>query len=102
MRIAAPVMLPACAYWSERAPPGIAEGRSRSPRTQQSCGRWSCAGRCETRGRPRGRSGAAAIIPTLTLEAVIAWLDTGQPDPDHAANRIDQAIQGVIQAALAG
>ena len=45
---------------------------------------------------------AARLIPTLTLEAVIAWLDTGQPDPDHAANRIDQAIQGVIQAALTG
>ncbi|MBE1579667.1 MULTISPECIES: TetR/AcrR family transcriptional regulator [Pseudonocardiaceae] len=45
---------------------------------------------------------AARLIPTLTLEAVIAWLDTGQPDPDHAANRIGQAIQGVIQAAQTG
>jgi AcrR family transcriptional regulator len=41
---------------------------------------------------------AARLIPTLTLEAVIAWLDTGQPDPDHAAARIGQAIQAVIQA----
>lgn len=45
---------------------------------------------------------AARLIPTLTLEAVIAWLDTGQPDPDHAAERIGHAIQGVIHAAQNG
>jgi AcrR family transcriptional regulator len=45
---------------------------------------------------------AARLIPTLTLEAVIAWLDTGQPDPDHAAERIGHAIQGVIQASQTG
>lgn len=45
------------------------------------------------------RAWAARLVPTLTLEAVIAWLDTGQPDPDHAADRIGRAIQGVIQAA---
>jgi len=44
------------------------------------------------------QSWAARLIPTLTLEAVLAWLDTGQPDPDHAAERIEQAIQGVIRA----
>jgi AcrR family transcriptional regulator len=42
---------------------------------------------------------ATRLIPTLTLEAVIAWLDTGQPDPDHAAHRIGHAIQAVIDAA---
>ncbi|MEV4060378.1 TetR/AcrR family transcriptional regulator [Nonomuraea dietziae] len=42
---------------------------------------------------------AAQIIPALTLEGVIAWLDAGQPDPDQAAERISQAIHGVIQAA---
>jgi AcrR family transcriptional regulator len=42
---------------------------------------------------------ASRLIPTLTLEAVIAWLDAGQPEPEHAANRIGQAIHGVIQAA---
>ncbi|MDN5852296.1 MAG: TetR/AcrR family transcriptional regulator [Actinomycetia bacterium] len=41
---------------------------------------------------------ASQLIPALTIEAVIAWLDTGQPDPDHAADRIGQAIHGVIQA----
>jgi AcrR family transcriptional regulator len=42
---------------------------------------------------------ASRLIPTLTLEAVIAWLDAGQPEPGHAADRIGRAIHGVIQAA---
>jgi AcrR family transcriptional regulator len=42
---------------------------------------------------------AARLAPTLTIDAVIAWLDADQPDPDQAADRIRQAIQGVIQAA---
>jgi AcrR family transcriptional regulator len=42
---------------------------------------------------------AARLIPTLTIEAVIAWLDAGQPDPDHAAGRIGHAVHGVIHAA---
>lgn len=42
---------------------------------------------------------AARLIPAVTLEAVIAWLDTGQPDPDSAAAHIWQAIDGVIHAA---
>lgn len=43
---------------------------------------------------------AARLLPVLTTEAVIAWLDAGQPDPDQAADRIGQAVHGVIQAAL--
>ena len=43
---------------------------------------------------------AARLIPALTTEAVIAWLDAGQPDPGQAADRIAQAIGGAIQAAL--
>jgi AcrR family transcriptional regulator len=42
---------------------------------------------------------AARLIPAITIEAVIAWLDAGQPDPAHAAERIRQAVNGVIQAA---
>jgi AcrR family transcriptional regulator len=42
---------------------------------------------------------ASRLIPTLTIEAVIAWLDAGQPDPDQAADRIGQTIHGVITAA---
>jgi len=42
---------------------------------------------------------AARLIPALTTEAVIAWLDAGQPDPDQAAERIGRAVHGAIQAA---
>jgi AcrR family transcriptional regulator len=42
---------------------------------------------------------AAQLLPTLTIEAVIAWLDLGQPDPDQAADRIGAAVHGVIAAA---
>jgi AcrR family transcriptional regulator len=45
------------------------------------------------------RSWAARLVPAVTLEAVIAWLDAGQPDPDTAASRISQAVDGVIRAA---
>ena len=44
---------------------------------------------------------AARLIPALTTEAVIAWLDAGQPDPDQAAERIGRAVHGAIQAAQA-
>jgi AcrR family transcriptional regulator len=47
----------------------------------------------------RWRSWAAALLPTLTTEAVIAWLDAGQPDPDHAATRIRHIVDAVVQAA---
>nr|WP_263657452.1 hypothetical protein [Nonomuraea gerenzanensis]SBO92642.1 Transcriptional regulator, TetR family [Nonomuraea gerenzanensis] len=42
---------------------------------------------------------AANLIPGFTLEAVIAWLNAGQPDPDQAAERISQAVHGVMAAA---
>ncbi|MDR0358534.1 MAG: TetR/AcrR family transcriptional regulator [bacterium] len=42
---------------------------------------------------------AAQVIPAVTTEAVIAWLDAGQPDPDQAADRIGRAVSGVIEAA---
>ena len=42
---------------------------------------------------------AARLIPALTVEAVMAWLDAGQPDPGQAAGRIGQAVHGAIQAA---
>lgn len=42
---------------------------------------------------------AARVIPAFTTDAVIAWLDAGQPDPQQAAARIDQAVQGIIEAA---
>lgn len=42
---------------------------------------------------------AARLIPTFTTEAVIGWLDAGQPDPELAADRISRAVHGIIQAA---
>ncbi|MFE6645301.1 TetR/AcrR family transcriptional regulator [Nocardioides sp. NPDC057772] len=42
---------------------------------------------------------ASQLIPTMTTDAVIAWLDSGQPDPDTAAVRIRAAIHGISQAA---
>jgi AcrR family transcriptional regulator len=45
---------------------------------------------------------AALLLPALTTEAVIAWLDVGHPDPDQAARRIAHAIHGVITAAQPG
>jgi AcrR family transcriptional regulator len=59
------------------------------------------AGRNLARQMPRGPwlEWAARVIPAVTTEAVIAWLDAGQPDPDQAADRIGQAVSGVIDAA---
>ncbi|MBF9129091.1 TetR/AcrR family transcriptional regulator [Plantactinospora sp. S1510] len=45
---------------------------------------------------------AAQLAPTAATEAIIAWLDAGQPDPDLAADRVRQVIAGVITAAAAG
>lgn len=50
---------------------------------------------------PRWASWAAQLIPVATIEAVIAWLDAGQPDPDHAADRVAAAVHGIIAAAQA-
>lgn len=44
---------------------------------------------------------ACSLIPTVTLEAVIAWLDAGQPDPTSAADRITMLIRGIRAAAVA-
>jgi AcrR family transcriptional regulator len=41
---------------------------------------------------------ASRLIPTLTIEAMTAWLDAGRPEPDQAPERIRQAIHGVIDA----
>lgn len=42
---------------------------------------------------------AAHVVPVVTIEAIIGWLDAGQPDPDLAAGLIRQTIGGVIHAA---
>jgi AcrR family transcriptional regulator len=44
---------------------------------------------------------AAQLAPAVAIEAIIAWLDAGQPDPAQAAARVRQAVTGVIGAAAA-
>jgi AcrR family transcriptional regulator len=44
---------------------------------------------------------AAQLAPVVAIEAIIAWLDAGQPDPEHAPARVRQATMGVIAAAVA-
>jgi len=44
---------------------------------------------------------AAQLAPVVAIEAVIAWLDAGQPDPAQAAARVRQTVIGVIGAAAA-
>ena len=47
------------------------------------------------------RSWAARLLPSMTVDAVIAWLDAGQPDPDKAAARIRRVVDAVTQSASA-
>jgi AcrR family transcriptional regulator len=42
---------------------------------------------------------AAQLAPAVAIEAIIAWLDAGQPDPANAAGRVRQVVMGVITAA---
>lgn len=44
---------------------------------------------------------AAQLAPVVAIEAIIAWLDAGQPDPAKTAARVRQAVMGVIGAAVA-
>lgn len=44
---------------------------------------------------------AAQLAPVVAIEAIIAWLDAGQPDPARAAGRVRQVVMGVIGAAVA-
>jgi AcrR family transcriptional regulator len=42
---------------------------------------------------------ASQLAPTVAIEAVLAWLDAGLPDPAQAADRVRAAIGGVVTAA---
>ena len=50
---------------------------------------------------PQWARWAAQLAPTAAIEAILAWLDAGQPDPDQTADRVRQVISGVIAAATA-
>jgi len=43
---------------------------------------------------------AAQLAPVVAIEAIIAWLDAGQPDPSLAAGRVRQAVMAVVTAAV--
>ena len=42
---------------------------------------------------------AARLTPAATIAAVIAWLDAGQPDREHAARRILHVLGAITEAA---
>ena len=44
---------------------------------------------------------ASRLAPTVAIEAIIAWLDSGRPEPERAAARIQHVVAGVIAAAVA-
>jgi AcrR family transcriptional regulator len=44
---------------------------------------------------------AAQLAPAVAIEAIIAWLDAGRPDPGQAPARVRQAVMGVVGAAVA-
>jgi AcrR family transcriptional regulator len=44
---------------------------------------------------------AAQLAPVVAIEAIIAWLDAGQPDAGRAPARVRQAVMGVVGAAVA-
>jgi len=42
---------------------------------------------------------AALLAPTVAVDAVIAWLDAGQPDPQKAPERIGRVLDSIVKAA---
>lgn len=44
---------------------------------------------------------AARLATSMTIEAIMCWLDAGRPDPDRAPARILTALEGVYAAARA-
>ncbi len=45
---------------------------------------------------------ASSLVPTVAVEAVIAWLDSGQPEKASAARRIGGAVAAIIAVARSG
>lgn len=38
----------------------------------------------------------ARLAPMLAIEAVMAWLDLGQPDPEQVVERVERALAGLV------
>jgi AcrR family transcriptional regulator len=49
---------------------------------------------------PAWAAWATQLAPTVAIDAVIAWLDAGQPDRDRAAERILQVLGAITEAAM--
>ena len=49
-------------------------------------------------GEDAPRRWAAHLIPALVIEAIIAWLDAGSPQPNRASDIISGMVAGVTQA----
>ena len=43
---------------------------------------------------------AANLALTVTVEATMAWIEVGSPDPDQAADRITETVKAVITASI--
>jgi AcrR family transcriptional regulator len=43
---------------------------------------------------------ASQLAPVVAIEAIIAWLDAGQPDPAQTAGRVRQAVMSAIAATV--
>lgn len=47
---------------------------------------------------PEWAGWAASLATTVTIEAIMAWLDAGRPEPERAAERVLAAVDGVFRA----
>ncbi|GAB3497448.1 TetR/AcrR family transcriptional regulator [Amycolatopsis cihanbeyliensis] len=56
----------------------------------------------EVTGEVAWASWAANVATTMVIEAIMAWLDAGRPDPEDASRRILLAVDGIYQAIAAG
>lgn len=47
---------------------------------------------------PQQRQWAAELIPIVAIEAIMTWLDTGQPHHDNVGPTVQAMIDGVLTA----
>lgn len=45
---------------------------------------------------PARQRWAAALVPAVVIEALLAWLDAGAPDPDGAGSTVSELVASVI------
>jgi AcrR family transcriptional regulator len=51
---------------------------------------------------PARQRWASAVVPAVVIEALLAWLDSGAPDPEAAAGTLGEVVTGVINAMSKG